>query len=186
MKTGLLIVLGVAALAWLALFYHLHRRRAAARRAVVHVRNEFEFTAHAPYRVVAPLFGAEGERAWSGGNWDPHFLYPQPAEDIQGAVFTIRHGHRHSYWINTCFDQSARHFQYVYVIPEAMVVLIDVRFSEVDAANTKVNVAYERTALDPGANAHVQELGNADRQGGKEWGTAVNDYLAKQKDVSRR
>ena len=184
MKTALLIVLAVAALALLAFFYHRHRR-SAANGAVVHVRNEFEFTAHAPYQVVAPLFGADGERVWAGGDWDPHFLYPQPAQDIQGAVFTIRHGHRQAYWINTSFDKGARHFQYVYVIPEAMVVLIDVRFSEVDAANTKVNVAYERTALDPGANEHVQELDNADRQSGKEWGTAINDYLAKQKDVSR-
>jgi hypothetical protein len=184
MKTALLIVLAVAALALLAFLYH-HHRRSGANGAVVHVRNEFEFMAHASYQVVAPLFGAEGERAWSGGHWDPHFLYPQPAEDIQGAVFTIRHGHRQAYWINTSFDKSARHFQYVYVIPEAMIVLIDVRFLEVDAANTKVNVAYERTALDPGANEHVKELGNADRQGGREWGTAINDYLAKQKDVSR-
>jgi hypothetical protein len=184
MKTLLLIVLVVAAMASLTLFYH-HHRRAAVRGSVVHVRNEFEFTAHAPYQIVAPLFGAEGERAWSGGNWDPHFLYPQPAEDIQGVVFTIRHGHHQAYWINTSFDKSARHFQYVYVIPEAMIVLIDVRCSEVDAANTKVNVAYERTALDPGANEHVKELGNADREGGKQWGTAINDYLAKQKSVSR-
>jgi hypothetical protein len=76
---------------------------------------------------------------------------------------------------------DARHFQYVYVIPEAMVVLIDVRFSEIDPANTKVNVAYERTALNPEANEHVKELGNSDRENGKEWGTAINDYLAKQK-----
>jgi hypothetical protein len=184
MKTALLIVLAVAALAVLAFLYH-HHRRSRANGAVVHVRNEFEFTAHGPYQVVAPLFGAQGERAWSGGHWDPHFLYPQPAEDIQGAVFTIRHGHREAYWINTSFDKSTRHFQYVYVVPEAMAVLIDVRFSEIDTANTKVNVAYERTALDPRANEHVKELGNADRQGGREWGTAINDYLAKQKNVSR-
>ena len=180
MKTALLVVLAVGALALLAFFYH-HHRPSGANGAVVHVRNEFEFTAHAPYKVVAPLFGAEGERAWGGGHWDPHFLYPQPAQDIQGAVFTIRHGHRQAYWINTSFDKSARHLQYVYVVPEAMIVLIDVRFSEVDVANTKVNVAYERTALDPSANEHVKELGNADRQGGREWGTAINDYLAKQK-----
>lgn len=180
MKTALLIVLAMAALALLAFFYHRHRRGGASG-PVVHVRNEFEFTAHAPYQVVAPLFGADGERAWAGGDWDPHFLYPQPAQDVQGAVFTIRHGHRQAYWINTSFDKSTRHFQYVYVIPEAMIVLIDVHFSEVDAANTKVNVAYERTALDPGANEHVKELGEADRDSGKEWNTAVNDYLAKRK-----
>src|ERR1700728_3310289 len=99
MKTSLLIVLAVAALALLALVYHRHRR-SGENGAVVHVRNEFEFTAHAPYQVVAPLFGADGERAWAGGDWDPHFLYPQPAQDVQGAVFTIRHGHRQAYWIN--------------------------------------------------------------------------------------
>ena len=181
MKTGLLIALAVGALALLALLYHLHYRRAGANGAIVHVRNEFEFTAHAPYQIVAPLFGAEGERAWSGGHWDPHFLYPQPAEDIQGAVFTIRHGHRLAYWINTSFDKSARHFQYVYVIPEAMIVLIDVQFSEIDAANTKVNVAYERTAVHPEFNEHVKEMGNTDRHNGKAWGTAINDYLAKQR-----
>jgi hypothetical protein len=180
MKTALLIVLAVAALALLAFLYH-HHRRSGANGAVVHVRNEFEFTAHAPYQVVAPLFGAEGERAWSDGHWDPNFLYPQPAEDIPGAVFTIRHGHHQAYWINTSFDKSARHFQYVYVIPEVMIVLIDVRCSEVDGANTKVNVAYERTALDPSANQHVKELGEADRESGKEWGTSINDYLAKRK-----
>ena len=57
-------------------------------------------------------------------------------------------------------------------------MLIDVRFSEIDAANTKVNVAYQRTALDPEANEHVRELGIADRESGKEWAAAINDYLA--------
>ena len=179
MKTALAIFLAVGALAVGALLYHHHR--AASSGPVVHVRNEFEFTVQAPYRIVAPLFGPEGERAWAAGHWDPHFLYPRPAQDIQGAVFTVRHGHHHAYWINTSFDMDARHFQYVYVIPEAMVVLIDVRFSEIDPANTKVNVAYERTALNPEANEHVKELGNSDRENGKEWGTAINDYLAKQK-----
>src|SRR5271170_157930 len=183
MKTAVMIILAVGVLAGLALLYHL-RYRAASSGPVVHVRNEFEFTAHAPYQNVAPLFGPEGERAWANGHWDPHFLYPQPAQDIQGAVFTVRHGHHHAYWINTSFDRDARHFQYVYVIPETMVVLIDVRFSEPDPANTKVNVAYERTALTPEANEHVKELGNSDRESGKEWGTAINNYLAKQAAAS--
>ena len=179
MKTAVVIFLAVVALAVGALLYR--HRRAAFSGPVVHVRNEFEFMAQAPYRIVAPLFGPEGERVWAAGHWDPQFLYPQPAQDIQGAVFTVRHVHHHAYWINTSFDMDARHFQYVYVIPEAMVVLIDVRFSEIDPANTKVNVAYERTALNSEANEHVKELGNSDRESGKEWGTAINDYLAKQK-----
>jgi hypothetical protein len=180
MKGTVLIVLAVGALAVLAFLYHYHRR-AAASGPVAHVRNEFEFTVHAPYRVAAPLFGPEGERVWAGGHWDPHFLYPQPAQDIQGAVFTIHHGHHHAYWINTSLDLEARHFQYVYLIPDAMVVLVDVRFSEPDSTNTKVNVAYERTALNPAANERVKEMGDADRDGGKEWGAAIDDYLVKRK-----
>jgi hypothetical protein len=180
MKIVVLIVLAVGAVAVLRLLYR-HHHRAASSGPVLHVRNEFEFMVHAPYRVAAPLFGPEGERGWAEGHWDPHFLYPQPAQDTRGAVFTIPHGHGQAYWINTSMDVDARHFQYVSVIPGAMVVLIDVRFSEPDPANTKVNVAYERTALNPAANEHVQELGNTDRASGKEWGTAINDYLAKQK-----
>jgi hypothetical protein len=74
-----------------------------------------------------------------------------------------------------------RYFHYFYVIREIIAVLIDVRYTEPDAADTKVNVAYERTALSPEANEHVKELGNADRESGTEWGSAINDYLAKQK-----
>ena len=184
MKTGILIVLAVGALALLALLYH-HHRRAASSGPVVHVRNQFEFTVHAPYAVVAPLFGADKERAWAGSHWNPHFLYPQPGQDIRGAVFTIHHGHRQAYWINTSFDMDGRHIQYVYVIPEAMAVLIDVRFSEHDPANTKMNVAYERTALNPEANQHVRELGDSDRESGEEWNTAIQDCLAKQPGVAR-
>jgi hypothetical protein len=180
MKIAFILVLAGGGLALLAFLYH-HHRRVASNRPVAHVRNEFEFTVHAPYQTAAPLFGPEGERVWAGGHWDPHFLYPQPALDTQGAVFTIRHGHHQAYWINTSFDMEARHFQYVYLIAEAMVTLIDVRFSELDPANTKVTVAYERTALNPEANEHVKEMGNSDRESGKEWGTAINDYLAKQK-----
>jgi hypothetical protein len=184
MKTGILIMLAGGALALLVLLYH-HHRRTTSSGPVVHVRNEFAFTVHAPYAVVAPLFGADKERAWAGSHWNPHFLYPQPGQDIRGAVFTIKHGHRQAYWINTAFDMDARHVQYVYVIPEAMVVLIDVRFSEPDPANTKVNVAYERTALNPEANQHVKELGDSDRESGEEWSTAIQDCLVKQQGVTR-
>ena len=184
MKTPLTIVVAVGVLALLAFSYY-HHHRAAPNGPVAHVRNEFEFTAHAPYRVVAPLFGPEGERAWANGHWDPHFLYPQPALDTQGAVFTVRHGHHHAYWVNTSFDINARHFQYVYFIPETLVTVIDVRFLELDPTNTKVNVAYERTALTPNGNEHVKELGESDRENGKEWGTAINDYLTTRKVADR-
>jgi hypothetical protein len=178
MKTMIIVTVAVGLLALVAFLYRHHR---VAGGPVVRVRNEFEFTVRAPYQVTAPLFGPEGERVWAGKHWDPQFLYPKPARDTQGAVFTIHHGHHQAYWVNTSLDVPGRHFQYVYFIPNAMVTLIDVRFSEPDPANTRVMVAYERTALNPEANNRVRDMGDADRENGKEWGTAINNYLANQK-----
>lgn len=179
MKKMAFLVLAITAVL-AGVFTYEHHRAETPSGPLAHVRNEFEFTVHAPYALTVPLFGPEGERAWGGEQWDPHFLYPQPAQDVRGAVFTVQHGHHRSYWINTAFDVEGRHFQYAYVIPDVMATLIDVHFSEIDAANTKVNVAYERTALTPEANEHVREAGDSDSKNGVEWEKAVNDYLTKQ------
>ncbi len=173
-----LIILAIAGAG--ALFYHFHHRRGAAG-PLYHVRNEFEFTVHAPYKLAAPLFGPDGERAWTDGHWDPHFLYPQPARDIEGAVFQVRHGHHSSTWLNTAFDLDQGHIQYAYFIPDTLVTLIDIHLSQPDAANTKVHVAYERTALNAAANEHVREFGDRDRNSGSEWGADIERYLAKQR-----
>ena len=177
-KSVVPVVIVLSALAGLAFFYG-HHRRAVGGGPILHVRNEFDFVVHAPYRAMAPLFGPEGERAWGGDDWDPHFLYPQPAQDTQGAVFTVKHGHGHNaYWVNTAFDLDARHVQYVYIVPDVIATLIDIHFSELDAANTRVDVAYERTALNPDANERVQHAGDSDRNSSKEWSDAINGYLA--------
>src|ERR1700757_3979472 len=93
---------------------------------LLRTQTAFEIVVHLPYAEAAPLFGPEGERPWAGKHWDPQFLYPQPARDEQGAVFTIQHGPVDAVWVNTLFDLEAQHFQYVYFIPEVMVTTIDV------------------------------------------------------------
>jgi hypothetical protein len=145
--------------------------------ALVHVRNSFKLTVRAPYKDAASLFGPNGERSWAGAHWNPKFLYPQSGEDVQGAVFTVAHGSHTSVWLNTVFDLDARHFQYVYFIPEVVVTQIDVDFQPLDEHNTEVQVVYTRTALTPEANENVQLLGEADRASGEHWQKAVNDYL---------
>jgi hypothetical protein len=142
-----------------------------------HVSNSFSVTVHAPYREAAPLFGPNGERAWSDGSWNPVFFYPQPAQDVPGAVFAIQHGAVKAIWVNTAFDIEARHFQYVYFLPGTLVTTIDVTFVPVDDRNTKVTVVYARTALDPAANDHVKELGEHDSRSGKHWEAAIDEYL---------
>src|SRR5437899_2625526 len=162
MKT-IIIVICVALLVGVGLLaYHLHRRNAPGS---VRERSQFEFVAHAPYAQVFPLFGAEKERVWAGKEWDPTFIYPKPANDVQGAVFTVKHGHATSVpWVNTAFDSQRGHVQYVYVIPETLTTLIDIHIAPQDAQNTKVNVVYERTALTAGGDGRVHRMAENDRR----------------------
>jgi hypothetical protein len=163
-------------IAGVVLFLHLRSRRKEPA-PVAHVENEFEFTVHAPYKSVAPLFGAHGERAWGGEHWDPQFLHPQPAHDIQGEVFTNAHGHTQSTWINTAFDLESGHVQYVYVIPDIQAVLIDIHLRHDDPAATEVKVVYERTALTSNSNERIREMGKKDSQSAEEWQKAIEKYL---------
>src|SRR6201999_3753429 len=77
--------------------------------SVAHVSNSFSLTVHEPMHDAAPLFGPLGERAWAGDKWQPEFLFPLPAKDVEGAVFTVRHGKHRSAWVNTLFDVQSGH-----------------------------------------------------------------------------
>jgi hypothetical protein len=178
MKTGYILILAVLIVAAAAALvaYHLHGRP-GARGPVTRTENSFEFTAHGPLKVVAPLFGASAERAWGGSHWDPQFVYPLPERDQAGEVFTVAHGHTRSTWVNTVFDLDSGHIQYAYVIPGAQVAVIDIYARPLDASNTGVKVVYQRTALDPALNDHVSELGRRDGASGPEWEAAINGYL---------
>ncbi len=179
-KAVILTLIVLAAGVTAGLFYH-SRHRAGSSGPFYHVRTEFEFPVHAPYMIAAPLFGPERERVWAGDSWNPRFLYPQPAQDIEGAVFQVSHGHHHSTWVNTAFDLDHGHIQYVYVIPEIMVTRIDLRLSKTSSETTDVRVAYERTALNPAANEHVREFGEMDQANGKTWGDDIERFLATQR-----
>jgi hypothetical protein len=104
----------------------------------LHTRTAFEFTVPAPYDVTFPLFGPNGERSWVGNEWSPEFVYPDPAADVQRAVFTIKHEAHQAVWVNTAFDLEGRHIQYSYFIAEVMVTTIDLNFFPLDSGRTKV------------------------------------------------
>lgn len=154
----------------------------AAPVALAHVSHSFHFLIHAPLGSAAPLFGPEGERSWAGKEWDPQFLYPQPAKDVQGAVFTVQQGDRKSVWVTTLFDVGSGRMQYVSVVPGIRASTVDVRLTAVDASTTSVEVTYVRTALDDSANEEVRALGESDRQEGPHWQEAIETYLRGQRD----
>src|SRR5580704_6326915 len=126
-----------------------------------HVSNSFQFVVRAPLSAAAKLFAPQAERAWVGESWNPEFLYPQPGEDVPGAVFTVPDGDRQSVWINTRFDLEGGRMQYVSFLPETLVSAVDVRLTSVDPSTTSVEVTYARTALDVKANEQVEALGQS-------------------------
>jgi hypothetical protein len=152
--------------------------------------------------VVAPLFGAWKEREWAP-DWDPRFIWPAAPSvqaaapsaataqsfapsgaqlptaslDREGMVFTVKHGHTHAAWVNTAFDLAKGKIQYAYVVPDAMVTLITLRLTP-EGNRTRVHVEYDRTALDPDLNGHVEQMADADSKAGPEWEQQVNSCLA--------
>jgi hypothetical protein len=94
-------------------------------------------------------------------------------------VFTVPKGQFASVWVNTAFDLAAGHIQYAYVLNDAMATLIDIHLTRVSGQKTEVTVVYERTALLPEANEHVQVFANEDAVAGKEWGDAINAHSAR-------
>src|SRR5271167_4336793 len=101
------------------------RSRAQEPTTLAHTRNEFGFTVDAPFEQVVPLFGADEERKWAH-DWNPQFVYPNPARDQQGMIFKVEHGQHSSIWINTALDLTGGHIQYAYVLNDAMATLIDI------------------------------------------------------------
>ena len=146
--------------------------------ALAHTHNQFNLTAHAPYEQVFPLFGALEEKKWAE-SWDPQFVYPSPARDQQGMVFTVEHAGMSSVWTNTALDEASGHVQYVYILNNAMVTLVDIHVTKAGATETRVSVVYERTALKPEANEHVTHYAKGDAKSGTGWEQAINAYLAK-------
>lgn len=142
-----------------------------------HTEEKFIFIVHAPMEQAAPLFGADKERVWAPG-WDPQFIHPLPATDAEGMVFTVAHDHLKSVWVNTELNLKAGRVQYVYVIPDMLVTVITLRLKSEDN-QTRVEVQYDRTALNPEADAHVQHLAKGDRNAGPEWEGQINEYLEK-------
>ncbi|MBV8438899.1 MAG: hypothetical protein JOY95_15440 [Silvibacterium sp.] len=177
---GVLILAGVAVIVGV-----LHHRFGRLGRlgmtegSLAHAHNEFTFRVQAPMAEAFPLFGAEGERAWGGPHWDPEFVYPVPAKDVEGAVFRVHHGHHSATWVNTAFDAEAGHAAYVYVIDGKLATRIDVQLSAIDPGTTQVRVMYERTALSPSVNPDVMEMAQKDAKMGPEWERDIAAYLKK-------
>jgi len=143
----------------------------------VRMRTTFKLVVPVSYAETAPLFGPEGERVWVGEHWNPQFIYPKPARDEKGAVFTVRRGKYNEIWVNTLFDVKGRHFHYVYFMADLMLTTIDLKFVPVDQSNTQVDVVFTRTALTLEGNEQVKELSGIDQKADVVWRKKIDNYL---------
>jgi hypothetical protein len=174
-----IVTIVVPRLAGVDVVAHLrHHLAAHSDAALAHAEATFEFVADAPMEKVAPLMGADRERLWAPG-WDPHFVYPKPAVDQVGMVFTVSHGPFLVPWVNTEFDPAAGRMQYVYVVPDTLVTVITIRLTG-EGSRTRVAVKYDRTALTTAANKRVQNMSEHDRGSGPEWKEQIEGWLAKE------
>lgn len=144
--------------------------------ALAHVTNSFRFDAAASLADLAPLFGPVAERAWAGPEWDPRFLYPAAAADVEGCVFTLHRRGRQETWVNTLFDLASGRMQYVAFVPGVMVTTVSVALTA-QPPRTRVQVTYQRTALAPEFNLEVEAAGKSDAASGPEWQAAVAGAL---------
>ena len=144
----------------------------------VQVVTSFEFMIDAPIARAAPLFGPEAERAWCGPEWDPRFIYPTPARDVEGAVFTLDHDGQHTVWVNTRFDLANGQLQYVVLTPGLLVTTVDVALGSV-GTRTHARVTYTRTAMTAEAREHPHALARADEAKGPEWHDAIAAMLGR-------
>jgi hypothetical protein len=178
-------LLAFTAAAALASVAALSQQAPAPPEPCLHVQTTVDIIVRAPYAVAAPLFGPLGERLWEGDRWHPVFIHPQPAADIEGAVFTVRYDQQLETWVNTLFDLDARHFQYVFFLPERMVTVVDVRFKLIGPAETNVSLVFTRTALTPQSNPQVQAASEADKNAGSFFQSAIDAYLQRARTATQ-
>jgi hypothetical protein len=144
---------------------------------LLRLSTSFDLAVTASFAETTQLFTPEGERAWAGEDWDPQFVYPQPGRDEPGAVFTIGQADRKATWVITQLNLEAKHFQYVYFLPDLMIAMIDVHFKTPSPGQTRVHVIYTRTALTPEGNGLVTAKAAEDRMAEREWQAALDKHL---------
>lgn len=179
MRTKLAVAAAIAAILIGVVAMHTHATDHATDRStpLAHAEHDFEFDLDAPFEVVFPLFGANGERAWGGPDWNPRFLHGDSARDFAGAVFQVAHGHRPSTWVTTVFDSTSGHVQHVYFAHSALVTLIDIHLVRLPGSATRVSVHYEYTALEPSADATVREMAEHAQHMRSHWIQAISAVL---------
>lgn len=150
----------------------------------LHARTDFYFSVDLAYENAFPLFGAWTEQEWAP-DWKPHFLYPDPPEDEEGAVFEVTRGAHSSIWVLAHFDAASGRITYTSVTSGRIATRIDLTITRSGSEKTDVCVRYEWTALDSSADEQIRALAKEHQHAGEEWKAQIDAYLVRTQDHER-
>lgn len=140
------------------------------------LRRSARITIPVPSSDAMRWFTPEGERAWAGPHWDPH--YPQPGRIAgPGAVFTT-HTHVHAaatVWVMV--DHEPTRVRYTRVTPEVQAGTVTVAVVDSDERSSTVEVTYDLTALSPSGEDALDRFAQGYDAEIRDWRTAIVQAL---------
>jgi hypothetical protein len=143
----------------------------------VHADRSFTLALNAPPDIAIAAFGPLAEREWSPG-WNPAFVYPALAAEVEGAVFTVGDASP-QVWLLQTWDTAHYLARYVILDPNMMLVSLDIAVEPATPGHSKATIRYQATGLSERGDARVgAHFGPVFADEAPHWETALNAYFA--------
>ncbi len=121
--------------------------------------------------------------------WLPHFkakvIYSSTGISEDGAIFQTTHGDDVKItWIITKYNPNS-HIEMLYIVPDTMIVRINIQLEKHDDRHTKTRIRYTYTGLTEKGNSEVEKFTEESfNQQMEHWEKAINFYLIYGKIIS--
>ena len=121
--------------------------------------------------------------------WLPYFkakvIYSSTGISEDGAIFQTTHGDEATItWIITKYNPNSL-IDMLYIIPDIMIVRINIQLVSHDKKHTKTTIRYTKTGLSERGNAEVEKFTEESfNQQMEHWEKAINYYLIHGKAIS--
>ena len=139
-------------------------------------RLQHSFELPLPANVCRELFTPAGEEAWVA-DWKPDYVYPSGGETELGMVFVTSHDGETTFWQMTDYDPILQYVRYARLTPGSRATIVEVRCETLDAARTRVHVAYTLTGLSDEGNAAIGTFAAGFAKSIDGWRTSILTWL---------
>lgn len=126
-----------------------------------------------------PLFSPEGEKYWVP-SWDYENVMgtTELSEDYVFLTKTHDHGTTDAIWVVKKYDPQSHLVQFYKIEPEDKIAVVTVKFTELEAERTKVQVTYKYMALSATGEMFISEFSeSAYEEFIGEWQTLLSNYF---------